>query len=85
MRPRDTSPEAQRLMDEHYRRMSVAEKAEALRQAWRTARRLQLAGLRSQFPDESEDQLQERLERRWLGDELYERRRAWKETHGRGG
>jgi len=76
MLSRDTSPEAQALLDERYRRMSPPEKAAQLRQAWRSARALQLAGLRARFPDEDEQQLEERLAERWLGPELYGKLRA---------
>lgn len=73
MRPRDTTPEVQRMLDEYHRDMSPAEKAEAVRRAWRTARAMQLAGLRVQHPNESEAQLEQRMAERWLGRELYRR------------
>ena len=60
MRPRDTAPEVQRMLDEHYRQLSPMEEVELVRDAWRTARALQIAGLRDQFPDASEDELAER-------------------------
>jgi hypothetical protein len=84
MRPRDTSPEVQALMDEHYRRMSPAERGETLRRSWRTARALQLAGMRSRFPDEDEEQLELRLAEVWLGSELFERVRVWLATRSKG-
>lgn len=53
--------------------MIPAEKGAAVRNAWQTARALQRAGLRTQHPDESEEQLERRLAERWLGAELYRR------------
>jgi hypothetical protein len=75
MRPSDTHPEIQRLLDAHALRMTPAEKAQAVRSAWRTARALQLAGLRELYPRDSEERLRERLAERWLGPELYRRAR----------
>lgn len=76
MRPNDTSPEVQRRMDEHYRRMTPAEKGEVVRAAWRTARALALAGLRLDYPDESEAALEARWAERRLGPELFSRAKA---------
>lgn len=76
MRPRDTSPDVQRMLDEHYLRMTPAEKAEAVRDAWRTARTLALAGLRLDHPGETEAQLEARWAERRLGPELDARAEA---------
>ncbi len=65
------------MMDEHHRRMSPAEKGESLRRVWRTARALQLAGLRARHPDEDEEHLELRLAESWLGKELFARVQAW--------
>ncbi len=73
MLPRDTDPEVQRILDDHYRKMKPSEKGAMVRNAWRTARSLQLAGLRVQYPDESEESIEARLAERWLGRELYQR------------
>lgn len=78
MRPRDTSREAQRMLDEHHRRMTPAEKARLLRRAWNTARTLQLAGLRERFPEDGEDELELRWSRNRLGPELFSRVQAWR-------
>lgn len=82
MRPRDTSPRAQQLMDEYYRGLSTPKKAELIRDARRTARSLQLARLRFAHPDESEERLELRLAGRWLGTELFERFQAWQRERG---
>ena len=71
MRPTDTSLETQRRMDEHYRQMTPAEKAEAVRAAWCTARTLALAGLRLDYPGECEEVLEARWAERRLGRELF--------------
>lgn len=73
MRPSDTAPGVQERMDEHYRRMTPAEKAEAVRGAWDTARTLALAGLRLDFPGESDEQLEARWAERRLGKTLFGR------------
>lgn len=73
MRPSDTASGIQRRMDEHYRRMTPAEKAEAVRDAWDTARTLALAGLRLDFPGESDEQLDARWAERRLGPALFGR------------
>ncbi len=71
MRPADTSPEAQRIMDEHYRRMTPAEKMAQVQDAWRSARILALAGLRLDFPDATEQELEDRWAERRLGTRLF--------------
>ena len=58
-------------MDEHYSRMTPAEKGEAVRDAWRTARTLGLAGLRLDHPGESDAQLEARWAKRRLGAKLF--------------
>ena len=76
MRSSDTSSDVQRLMDEHYLRMTPAEKFTALDDAWQTARTLALAGLRLDFPGETEEQLELRWAERRLGTPLFERAMA---------
>jgi hypothetical protein len=71
-------------MDAWYRSLSSVEKGDLIREAWNTARTLQLAGLRARFPDESEEQLELRLAERWLGRELFERAMAQKRARGLG-
>lgn len=73
MRPGGTAPEIQERMDEHYRRMTPAEKAETVRDAWNTARTLALAGLRLDHPGESDEQLEARWTERRLGRALFGR------------
>jgi hypothetical protein len=71
-------------MDAWYRSLSSVEKGDLIREAWNTARALQLAGLHARFPDESEEQLELRLAERWLGRELFERAMAQKRARGLG-
>ena len=65
------------ILDEHYRGMSPAEKWAVLGKAWSAARTLQLTGLRSRFPDESEADLELRLGEQWLGAELFRKVRSY--------
>ena len=71
MQSRDTSPEVQAILNAHYRRMSPAEKWKAVEDAWETALTFALAGLRLDFPGETEEQLEGRWAERRLGKELY--------------
>lgn len=63
-------------MDEHYRQMTPADKGEAVRDAWRTARTLALAGLRLDHPGESDAALEARWAERRLGRALFRRAMA---------
>ncbi len=47
----DTSPDAQRLVDNIYRNMSIAEKWQILAQMWNDAKRLHAAGVRMRQPE----------------------------------
>lgn len=69
----DTSPAAQRLMDELYRAMTPAQKLDRVRELTLLANHLALEGVRLRHPDESEQGLLLRLVRIRLGDELVER------------
>ena len=72
MRSPDTSGDVQRMMDTHYRRMNPAEKLASVDDAWQTARIVALAGLRLDFPEETEEQLDLRWAERRLGKRLFE-------------
>jgi hypothetical protein len=69
-------------MDAWYRSLSPTQRGELLRDAWRTGRALQIAGLRARFPNESEAQLELRLAERWLGSELFNRVMAQRQARG---
>ena len=66
----DTSPEAEQVLIELWRRASHARKIAVVLSANRTARALALTGLRERHPGESEARLQRRLADLWLGPEL---------------
>ncbi len=76
MRPKlweDTSPAAERVLIEGYRRMSPARKVSQV--AWLTlaVQQLALARLRAECPDASDDALRVKLAALWLPDELLKR------------
>lgn len=66
----DTSPEAEKILIELWRKASPARKLAMVLSANRTARLLALTGLRERYPNESHAQLQRRLADLWLGPEL---------------
>ena len=66
----DTSPDAERVLIELWRRASPARKMAMVLSANRTARSLALVGLRERHPGESDARLRRRLADLWLGPEL---------------
>jgi hypothetical protein len=66
----DTTPEAEKVLIQLLREATPARKMEMVESANRTARMLAMAGLREQFPHESEVQLRRRLADLLLGPEL---------------
>lgn len=70
---RDTSPEAEAVQIEIYRRMPAWRKLEIMEEANRNTRELALAGLRMRHPDAGPDELFRRLMDLTLGEELAER------------
>lgn len=66
----DTSPEAEAVQIEIYRRMPMGRKLELVEEANRTARTLALAGLRIRYPEASPEELHRRLMDLLLGEEL---------------
>ncbi|MCP4203953.1 MAG: hypothetical protein GY769_18705 [bacterium] len=69
----DTSPDAERVRLEVYRKMPPERKLELVEDANDTARALALAGLRLRYPDEPPERLHRRLFGLILGEELAER------------
>jgi hypothetical protein len=67
---RDTTPEAEAVQIEIYRRMSPGRKLALVEEANRTARALALAGLRQRHPDAGPEELFRRLMDLTLGEEL---------------
>ena len=66
----DTSPEAERVLVELWRRASPARKMEMVLSANRTARALAMSGLRQRYPADTPARLQRRLADLWLGPDL---------------
>lgn len=69
---RDTSPEAETVQVEIYRRMPAPRKLELVEEANRTARALAMSGLRRRHPAAGEAELFRRLMDLTLGVELAE-------------
>lgn len=67
----DTSEEADRLLFDHWRRMSSEEKGQLVRDLCRSLHALQLAGLQARHPEASRRELEDMAARIRLGDELY--------------
>jgi hypothetical protein len=70
---RDTTPEAEAVQVEIFRRMSGRQKLALVEEANRNARELALAGLRLRHPDAGPEELFRRLMDLMLGEELAER------------
>lgn len=66
----DTSPEAERVLIELWRRATPARKFAMILSANRTGRVLATAGLRARFPKETPVQVRRRFADLWLGPEL---------------
>lgn len=67
------------MLDEHNRSLNPSDRGGQLLAAWEIARKLQLAGLRHDHPEASEEELLEELYRRRLGDDLYRKACAARE------
>ena len=70
---RDTTPDAEAVQLEIWRKMSPRRKLQLMEDANRTARKMALAGLRLRHPDAGEQELFRRLMDLTLGAELAER------------
>ncbi len=68
----DTSPEAQRVQDDIYRRMSPAQKLRLVFELQEIGKHLVMAGLRTRYPQASEEEIRHLWARQHLGDQLYE-------------
>ena len=68
----DTSPEAQRVQYEIYRRMPLGRRLELVFDMCDTGRLLAMAGLRMRNPHATEEQLTQLWARQHLGPELFE-------------
>jgi len=68
----DTSPEAQRVQYDLYRRMPLGRRLELVFDMCDTGRLLAMAGLRMRHPNTSEEETWHLWARQHLGEELYE-------------
>jgi hypothetical protein len=66
----DTSPEAERVLIELYRKATIGQKLAMVEEANRTAKALAMTGLKERYPNESPEKLRRRLADLWLGPEL---------------
>ena len=71
MSPNDTSPDAEAVMTELYRRLSPGEKLLRVFEAYQTGKSLTLAGLTMRHPQASAEQLEILWKRQHLGDALF--------------
>jgi hypothetical protein len=69
----DTSEAADRMLFDHWRRMTVTEKAQLVRDLCRSLHELQIAGLQARHPEASRQELEDMAARIRLGDELFEK------------
>ncbi len=69
----DTSPEAQRVQYDLYRRMSPARKFQLIFDTYEMGRQLALAGLRMRHPDATKEELWRLWAQQHLGQELFEK------------
>jgi len=67
----DTSPEAQEVLNELYRKMSAAKKMELIFDACRTGQVLAMAGIKMQYPEATEEEVWHIWAKRHLGEKLY--------------
>jgi hypothetical protein len=69
--PNDTSPEAERVLIEAYRKMSFDQKWRQMGAIYRTARALHAAGMRYRNPSVSDEDIRRDWMRTTLGEALF--------------
>lgn len=67
----DTSPEAQGVLEDIYRKMTPAEKLIRVFDAYRTGKLLAMAGIRMRYPDATGDEVWHLWAKQHLGEKLY--------------
>ncbi|HEY5503580.1 MAG TPA: hypothetical protein VIK28_00370 [Sedimentisphaerales bacterium] len=67
----DTTTQAEEVQFDLYRKMSPSRKIELVFDACRTGQLLSMAGIKSQYPSASEDEVWHIWAKRHLGEELY--------------
>jgi hypothetical protein len=73
----DTSPEAERVLIEGYRKMPVWQKLQQVQELNQLAQQLALLDICQRYPQASERELQLRLASRWLEPELMRQAFGW--------
>jgi hypothetical protein len=73
----DTSPEAEHILIEGYRRMAPGEKLRCMEQMIRTCRHLQMQETRQRHPHASDREILLRVASRWIEPELMRRAFNW--------
>ena len=73
----DTHPRIEQMLLDAYDRMSADELLGQVTQLTQAAQQMALAGLRDQFPDATEREIQMRLASLWYGPELVRRATGW--------
>jgi len=73
----DTSPEAERVLIEGYRKMPAWQKLQQVQELNQLVQQLALLDIRRRHPHASERELQLRLASRWLEPELMRRAFGW--------
>jgi len=67
----DTSPDIRKIQIEINRKRTIEERFQLLDEMNRAMRERIVAGVRAQFPDWSDEQVNEEVVRRMLGDQVY--------------
>ncbi|MFZ5476656.1 MAG: hypothetical protein ACOZNI_07775 [Myxococcota bacterium] len=86
MRPKlwdDTSPDAERVVLDAYRRMSPERKLHIVADLTVGVQKLSLAGMRQRNPEASDEELRWRVAELWLGTDLLARVRRYAAERGR--
>ena len=80
---RDTSPDVQRMLVEHFRTLTEAEKLRLVEALNRDCEALALAGLRARHPNATADELRLRLGALRIGRDLVRTAYGWDPGEGR--
>ncbi len=73
----DTHPKIEQMLLDAYERMSADELMGQVTQLTQAAQQMALAGLRDEFPEADEREIQMRLACLWYGPELVKRATGW--------
>ena len=71
MNKTDTSPEAQQVLNEIYRKMPITVKVKRIFEAYQTGKILAMAGLRDRYPQASEKKIWYLWAKQHLGEKLF--------------